>query len=82
MPVSNSCNGSKGQLISKGLVGILNSSKKRTKKIDLIPQVDLVSFILLEDLKTPKSPLEINNQGNQEVVNCDLKKDLTPVCIV
>ena len=25
----------KGQLISKGLFGILNSSKKRTKKIDL-----------------------------------------------
>ena len=27
---------SKGQLISKGLFGILNSSKKRTKKFDLI----------------------------------------------
>ena len=25
----------KGQLISKGLVGILNSSKKQTKKLDL-----------------------------------------------
>ena len=32
--------GIKGQLISKGLFGILNSSKKRTKKFDLtIPQV-------------------------------------------
>ena len=27
---------SKGQLISEGLFGILNSSKKRTKKFDLI----------------------------------------------
>ena len=37
----------KGQLISKGLFAILNSSKKRTKKIDfttLIPQVELFSF--------------------------------------
>ena len=47
----------KGQLISKGLFGILNSSKKRTKKIDLttmIPQVDLFSFVILEELKTHK----------------------------
>ena len=38
----------KGQLISKGLFGILNSSKKRTKKFDLTtmtPQVDLFSFV-------------------------------------
>ena len=42
----------KGQLISKGLFGILNSSKKRTKKTTMIPQVVFVHF--LEELKTPK----------------------------
>ena len=39
----------KGQLISKGLFGILNSSKKWTKEFDLtstmIPPVDLFSFV-------------------------------------
>ena len=57
----------KGQLISKGLFGILNSSKKRTKKFDLttivttmIPQVDLFSFVFWEKLKTPKMHFEIN----------------------
>ena len=47
----------KGQLISKGLFGILDSSKKRTKKFDLatmIPQVDLFSFFFWKNLKTPK----------------------------
>ena len=37
----------KGQLISKELYGILNSSKKRTKKFDLttmIPQIELFLF--------------------------------------
>ena len=37
----------KGQLISKGLFGILNSSKKQTKKFDIttmVLQVDLFSF--------------------------------------
>jgi hypothetical protein len=54
---------SKGQLFSKGLFGILNSSKKRTKKIDLttmIPQVDLFSFAFWKNLKTPKRLFEIN----------------------
>ena len=53
----------KGQLISKGLFGILNSSKKRTKKFDLttmIPQVDLFSFVFWKNLKTPKRHFEIN----------------------
>ena len=53
----------KGQLISKGLFGILNSSKKRTKKFDLtitIPQVELFSFVFLEELKTPKRHSKIN----------------------
>ena len=41
----------KGQLISKGLFSILNSSKKRTKKFNLttmIPQVDSFSFVEFE----------------------------------
>ena len=53
----------KGQLISKGLVGILNSSKKRTKKFDLQyydTSGRLVFVRFLEELKTPKSPFEIN----------------------
>ena len=53
----------KGQLISKGRFGILNSPKKRTKKFDfttMIPQVDLFSFVFWEKLKTPKRHLEIN----------------------
>ena len=52
----------KGQLISKGLVGILNSSKKRTKKFD-IQYYDtsgrLVFVRFLEELKTQKSLFEI-----------------------
>ena len=55
--------GNKGQLISKGLFGILNSSKKRTKKFDLItmiPQVDLFSFGFWKNLKTPIRHFEIN----------------------
>ena len=53
----------KGQLISKGLVGILNSSKKRTKKFDLQyydTSGQLVFILFLEELKTPKSPFKIN----------------------
>ena len=54
---------SKGLLISKGLFGILNSPKKRTKKFDftsMIPQVDLFSFVFWEKLKTSKIHFEIN----------------------
>ena len=53
----------KGQLISKGLVGILNSSKKRTKTFNLQYYDNsgrLVFVHFLEELKTSKSPLEIN----------------------
>ena len=53
----------KGQLISKGLFAILNSSKKRMKQFDLttmIPQVDLFSFVFWKKLKTPKRHFEIN----------------------
>ena len=47
----------KGQLISKELFGILNSSTKRTKQFDLttmIPQVDLFSFVFLEEFEDIK----------------------------
>ena len=53
----------KGQLISKGLFAILNSSKKRRKKFDLttvILQVDLFSSVFWKNLKTPKIHFEIN----------------------
>ena len=44
---------SKGQLISKGLFGILNSSKKTNVKIrpnyTVIPRVKLFSFIFLKN---------------------------------
>ena len=47
----------KGQLISKGLFGILNSPKKRTKKFDLttmIPQVELFSFVFWKNWRHQK----------------------------
>jgi hypothetical protein len=50
---------SKGQLISKGLFGILNSPKKQTKfffNFTMIPHVDLFSFVFWEKLKIPKIP--------------------------
>ena len=54
----------KGQLISKVLVGILNSSKKQTKKLDL--QYDdtsgrLVFVRFLEELKTKKVPSKLTD---------------------
>ena len=56
-------NGIKGQLISKGLFGMLNSSKNITKKMDpttMKPQIELFSFVFLEELKTQRIPFEIN----------------------
>ena len=52
----------KGQLISKGLLGILNSSEKRMKKFDLTTMVPCqIGFIrFLEEFKTPKRHFEIN----------------------
>ena len=53
----------KGQLISQGLFGILNSPKKRTKIFDfttIIAQVNLFSFEFWEKLKTPKRHFEVN----------------------
>ena len=43
----------KGQLISKGLFGILNTPKKQTKKFDcttIIPLVNLFSFVFWEKI--------------------------------
>ena len=45
-PIGNIQN-SKGQLISKGLFDILNSSKKRMKKFDLTTMVPQVNLFLL-----------------------------------
>ena len=54
----------KGQLISKGLVGILNSSNNERKISTYSKYYDtsgrLVFVRFLEELKTPKSPFEIN----------------------
>ena len=53
------------QLILKGLVGILNSYKKRTKKFNLqyglwyLRSTCFCSF--LEELKTLKSPFEVTD---------------------
>ena len=47
----------KGQLISKYLFGIFNSPKKRMKKFNfttMIPQVDLFSFVFLEEIEDTK----------------------------
>ena len=53
----------KGQLISKGLFGILNSSKKTQKQFDLryLSKYLIRTFLLvfLEELRIPKSPFEI-----------------------
>ena len=62
-PSFNSSMTHKGQLISKCLFAIFNSSKKRLKKFDLptiLRQVELFLFVFLEELKTPKRHLEIN----------------------
>ena len=53
----------KGQLISKGVFGILNSLKKWTKKLNfttMIPQVHLFLFVFVKKLKTPKRHFKIN----------------------
>ena len=50
----------KGQLNSKGLFGILNSSKKRTKKINYDTSGRIVFVRFLEEFKTPKRHVEIN----------------------
>ena len=63
LPLCNVDSYTKGQLISKGLSGILTSPKEQTKKFDftkMTPQVDLFSFVFCEKLKTPKSHSEIN----------------------
>ena len=49
----------KGPLISKGIFGTLNSSKKRTKEFDLTTSGRIV-FVFLDKLKTQKRHFEIN----------------------
>ena len=70
-----------GQLISKGLFGILNSSKKGTKKFNLatrIPQVDLFSFVFWKNLKTSKRHFEINSPVNiKTLLVCNMKLQCT-----
>ena len=51
---------SKGQLISKGPFGILNSSKKRTKKINPTTYYDTSGLIV---------PLRYTCEDNTELVN-------------
>ena len=49
----------KGQIISKWFLVSWISSKKRTKIFDfttMIPQVDLFSFVFLEEIKDTKKP--------------------------
>ena len=56
-------NAFKGQLISKGLFGILNSSKNEQKKFDLTTVIsffDLFSFLSWKNLKTTIRHFEIN----------------------
>ena len=50
----------KGQLISKCLIGIFNSPKKRMKKFDYNTSIELFSFVFWKELKTPIRHFEIN----------------------
>ena len=52
----------KGQLISKCLFGVLNSSKKLTWSLNFCPSLLGQKFLVrfFEELKTQKSPFEIN----------------------
>ena len=50
----------KGQIISKGFLVSSVSYKKQTKEFDfttMIPQVDLFSFVFLEEIDDPISKL-------------------------
>ena len=50
---------SKGQLISKGVLISSIFSKKRMKEFDfttMIPQIDLFSFVFLEEIEDTKKP--------------------------
>ena len=70
----------KGQLISKGLFAILNSSKKRTKKIDfttMIPQMELFSFVFWKVSKHQKDILKLTDLYNVFKKN-DYKKLKNP----
>ena len=53
----------KGQLISKGLFGILNSSEKQTKRFDLTTMIPQVKLILIARLKIIKNWIEFLNSS-------------------
>ena len=52
----------KGQFITKCLFGVFNSSKKELENLNFCPNLLGQKFFhhFLEELKTQKSPLEIN----------------------
>jgi hypothetical protein len=50
---------SKGQLITKCLFGVLNSSKKQTKKFDLTTMISQVEFFLFVFWKNSKHRKDI-----------------------
>ena len=52
--VANFCRLAKGQLISKGLFGILDSSKKQMKKFKLTTHGQLVFVRFLEEFEDTK----------------------------
>ena len=52
----------KGQLISKGNFSVFNAPKKELENVDFCPSLLGQKFFvqILEELKKPKSPFEIN----------------------
>ena len=50
----------KGQLIRNVFLVSSIFPKKRTKKFDLVPQVESISFVFWEELEIPKRHFEIN----------------------
>ena len=53
-----------GQLISKWFFVVIDFLQKRMNEFDftaMIPQVDLFSFVFLEEIDNPKNHFEIND---------------------
>ena len=53
----------KGQLISKwffGVIDFLQRTNKRIRLFTMTPQVDLFSFVFLEEIGDPQNHFEIN----------------------
>ena len=68
------CHSTKGQLISKCLFGIFNSTKKRTKKTYLstmVPQVELFSFVFSKNWRHQKDISKLTDlyKDTQESMN-------------